>query len=274
MEEPYLAYSMAFKHRRGRKPPELVITVLDTVFAQADHLLRTSRILEVSGVHEYLKGDFANPWYEPELCLTSGAYGIRGCGYLTHGDGVTELHFPYLSATMYRVTMTLHVLFVALAWSMEQESRPSNRRQHYTISTRCEHASVGWGHAMHGDIFPAFRRLLAQLPESSKERIAQEARQSVLEAHVAFVEPDKRRMHRKFWNYDCRARIEPDGRFYIACPGNACDIAIYPDSDSLDEEYCYCTFSCHNLDAAVQQLSLLAGLATLCHAVIEDMEKI
>lgn len=64
---------------------------------------------------------------------------------------------------------------------------------------------------------------------------------------------------------ECRATIAPDGRFNLKCPGNACEVSIYPDrlyGDNMGTRSVQ--FSCHNLDGAVQQITLLVGIAKLC----------
>jgi len=51
------------------------------------------------------------------------------------------------------------------------------------------------------------------------------------------------------------------GRIYISCPGEACDVLMEPNhynSKSGGE------ISCHNVDSAFQQITLLTGLAKLC----------
>ena len=70
---------------------------------------------------------------------------------------------------------------------------------------------------------------------------------------------------------DCCARIGAEGRFYLTCFGNACDLAIYPDSDHSDREESPTNFSCHNLDTVFQQLTLLAGFAVLQELAAEDV---
>ncbi|HRY52309.1 MAG TPA: hypothetical protein P5089_00455 [Candidatus Portnoybacteria bacterium] len=58
-----------------------------------------------------------------------------------------------------------------------------------------------------------------------------------------------------FLDYDFRFRIT-NGRFSLDCPGNAC--GVHPTSFDNRSE-----FTCHNVDSAAQQLTLLAGLAVL-----------
>jgi len=83
------------------------------------------------------------------------------------------------------------------------------------------------------------------------------------QAWVAVVPQDLRE-----WASKCGAWITVDGRFMFECLGDACDVAIYP--DSLEGEEGSVEFGCHNLDQARQQVTLLAGLAKLCALARND----
>lgn len=63
-----------------------------------------------------------------------------------------------------------------------------------------------------------------------------------------------------FNSYTLEVNLRDEGRFHISCPGDACE--IFPDPMRIDEERGY-EFTCHNLDSPIQQLTLLAGLASL-----------
>ncbi len=55
------------------------------------------------------------------------------------------------------------------------------------------------------------------------------------------------------------------------CPGDACDVSIYPDQiygDALGTKSV--RFACHNLDSAAQQITLIAGIAKLCELARND----
>ncbi len=58
------------------------------------------------------------------------------------------------------------------------------------------------------------------------------------------------------------ALIGKDGRPFIACPGNACDFAVYPDHWDEAGKMPW-EMGCHNVDTPHQQLCLLYGLACL-----------
>jgi hypothetical protein len=56
--------------------------------------------------------------------------------------------------------------------------------------------------------------------------------------------------------------IQTSGAFSLNCFGNACDLSVYPDQVHEGDDG-PTEFSCHNLDSADQQLTLLAGLAKI-----------
>ena len=62
-----------------------------------------------------------------------------------------------------------------------------------------------------------------------------------------------------------------NGRFYLRTIGNACDIS------TLDGEHRQPgeghELGCHNLDTPIQQLSLLAGLATMHELAQKNIDK-
>lgn len=60
--------------------------------------------------------------------------------------------------------------------------------------------------------------------------------------------------------------IHEDMRFRIDVPGNACDIAIYPDR-FMHFRSDYEEVNPHNTDTPVQQLTLLVGLAKMCDEI-------
>lgn len=240
MDQPFLTYSLSFNHdRRRRKLPELRITMSDSMLTHTEEILRSSRIMEVVDINEYLRKSIGNPWQEPELVFDGKArrpFGIGQCGYVTSVDGRSHIHFPYESSSLSYVVMTLHVLLISLGLSMEREQAGTNQHQLCSVTTRCTHSHMGWGHSMCGNIYPTFWRWLASLDGVVREAIEQKISESVLEAYVAFASKDKRRKLRKFWRYTCRSIIGDHGRFIICCPGDACDIAIYPEGDFIQDD--------------------------------------
>jgi len=75
-----------------------------------------------------------------------------------------------------------------------------------------------------------------------------------------------------FDEYDFRAYVRNDkgGLVFDCPPGNAC--GIYPSNWDMDKGRGY-KFNCHNVDNAAQQITLLAGLATLHDYARKEISK-
>jgi hypothetical protein len=279
--EPFLTYSLRFRHfkkEKGEKarPPELVFTVRTDVLQKTEELLRTTRILEVAEVQKYLGERPSYSWDEPHLPLDSAnqPFGIGGCGYVKTEDSSAEISFPITASQMYRITKTINVLMIALNWSMETGDTASNKYQLFELETRCERAH-SWGHITQGHVFPVFRRWIASLSDEHKKQVSARAGAAIKLTWYSLLSPGQRKKARAMRDYDYvwYASINSDGRFQLVTLGNACDLSIYPDSGWDKDPEQMCKFSCHNLDEASQQLSLLAGLAVLMQLAEEDIEK-
>jgi hypothetical protein len=154
---------------------------------------------------------------------------------------------------------------------------PSNHVQLIQISTRCDRDFV-YGHAVHGEVYPSFRRWLkkyakeVKVPKGYEEfhgRPLPAVVQKAMHATVrAIIDPKSRKHVLK----ECQASVNLDGRFILHCYGNACDVAIYPDSGYIEDPTYPVRFSCHNLDHVTQQMILLSGLAALTDFVTKDLE--
>lgn len=83
--------------------------------------------------------------------------------------------------------------------------------------------------------------------------------QAMITAHSKMVGGNE------FYSSNFNAYAEK-GHFIINCPGDAC--GLHP-SDWYKHEGNGYEFSCHNVDSAIQQITLLAGLATL-HDMVRD----
>lgn len=273
--DPLLTYGLSFRNpKKKNQPPELVFALRDTDLERVEDLLRTSRIIEAVDVPEYLKEFPSESWNEPMLALDRAKkpFGLGSCAYVVSNDDVSEIRFPFTAANLRRTSMTIHVVLIALSVRSSEvdEGRLSNRMQLCEIQTRC---STAWpyGHAVSGYIFPSFRKWLVGLTEERREEVCVKAAAAIQATWYALHGKghDGRKMSRDF---GIRASISEDGRFYLKCPGDACDLSIYPDGMWSDDPQHSCDFSCHNLDSAPQQLSLLSGLAVLMACALEDIE--
>ena len=165
----------------------------------------------------------------------------------------------YCSLTIYLLTTAMNV--------PEVESSTGERMVDLTVIS-----GVGaYGHAVGGYLSPAVPNWLK---EQVKDYFGQPdvgfyapGNPDVLDA-MQFtwlaVSPDAMKEH----DDSVRMSIQKDGAFSLICFGDACDLSVYP--DALRYETDQVELACHNLDTAVQQLTLLAGLARLCQLVRES----
>jgi hypothetical protein len=199
--------------------------------------------------------------------VTSGPFGIDGCAQAHVQELDTVLHLPLSPKLVREAAMTLHLLLraidMAVVSQIERETA-SNRRQLLTLQTIC---ARGWPyrHGVFGYVYPPLRRWLYSRGGTS----IPEAESAIRDTWASLSKASKRDL--RLLEHDFGAVISPDGRFLLTCPPPACDIAMYPDAtpNSLDT---WSEFSCHNLDSAVQQLSLLAGLATMLQMAESEIE--
>lgn len=206
--------------------------------------------------HSYCESEVSFALFLPTLFETK--FGYEECGSVVEDDMNIHTYValgPYPRAK--HCALTIHVITSAL---LETEVQPiPDRPQQACIQTVCNDGDMN-GHAMGGDISPQLLQWIQKhIPEEEAHArvpgevvtAMQTAWQCITQKEIAF--PDE------FWGM-----LHSKGRFALGCPGDACDIAIYPDqmySAALDMPS---PFGCHNLDTAQQQLTLLAGLAKLC----------
>lgn len=255
-------------------PPELVFFVEPGIGAMAEREILDRRLYAASDYLESRNDRW--PGHQPGLFDQAGEreFGFGACGYVREGESGDEYHLPLTYGTVPQVALTLHLFAFALQNLVSDAMRvepQANRAQLLDFMTRCDnHAHAGYGHATTGHIYPSFRSWLVRL---GAEHEADSGHVTVVEEAMADVYQAVAHPKAREFASDCRARVNGAGRFLLECPGNACDIAIYPDGDYGNcEEYEFLSnFSCHNLDAAEQQLTLLAGLAVLHDLAVKDL---
>lgn len=76
---------------------------------------------------------------------------------------------------------------------------------------------------------------------------------------------------REFDKYSFKTLVWDDGGLCMDCPGDAC--GVHPDGYGKREERGY-GLSCHNVDSAVQQLTLIAGLAAIHDKARKEIRKL
>ena len=199
--------------------------------------------------------------------LFSTTFGYGDCGYLTTEDGKAHLRVRLVAeAGKYYASATLFILVRALGFPFEDHI-PNNRHQVVEIMLNAEHCPTGYGHAVGGQLSSALVEWLRKyvndmtiLSHDTAVRLPADVTLSMETVWKAVTEPARHEYgkppHINGWIREC-------GAFSLICFGDACDLSIYPDETSheIGESV---QFSCHNLDTAEQQLTLIAGLAKLC----------
>lgn len=107
-------------------------------------------------------------------------------------------------------------------------------------------------HHLWGDYSPAFMKWLHQHPVDTEFPRVEEAMQET----YFFMFNQRSNLFTRYF----KAQLPHSGYLTLDCPGDAC--GIHPSTHGNTPER-GCEFTCHNLDSAVQQLTLLAGLAAL-----------
>lgn len=153
-----------------------------------------------------------------------------------------------LSWTAADATKANLAIFFDLARMNEMETSAS-KKQIFEIWSGCRDNC----HSLGGYYSPAFMRWLDQFPTWTEFPEVEEAmRQTYL-----FMFHERRR---KMLIFDFKAKLLHPGYLTLDCPGDACGIHPSRHGNTSDRG---CEFTCHNLDSAAQQLTLLAGLAAL-----------
>ncbi len=194
---------------------------------------------------------------------------ICKCGFLLATDEEVELHIE-LSEQVASCALTLKLIAQALAVPFKQ-GRPTNHLQQVDLETRCSRPSHhGYEHAVGGYISESvcewLRKRAGQYEPNSYGHTPL-PQPVVLAMRQAWAAVAPRKL--KEWARECGGFVAEDGRFSLQCFGTACDISIYPDQLSMSPSRSV-RFGCHNLDTALQQLTLVSGLAKLCELARKD----
>lgn len=110
------------------------------------------------------------------------------------------------------------------------------------------------GGSLGGEVSPALSKILLEKEDIINMGAVSKATMQAYGHMLGLNEFDKYSFHTQLTG----------ARFIIDCPGNACGINPGDWTNSKDNGY---GFSCHNVDNAGQQLTLLVGLAKLCDLV-------
>jgi hypothetical protein len=272
-QRPARMYSLRF--RKLRHKPELCIVVSKHISEQIESWLASKSLEEIDrwfAVTNYLRRPYRfHSTVEPELSLglsDATTFGFDRAGYRSDSEFEVEYRFPLVPHLVEQVALSFKLITTALGYlevTEEHQTRKSNSFQFLDIYNRTEYPAGGWGHMVTGSAYPAFKRWLMELTDERRGVVEEAATAAIQSVWKALSDKDLKK-----YDDECYARISPNGQFTLVCFGNACDLSIYPDLMNDDPEDAV-NFSCHNLDTAPQQLSLMAGLAVLHECAVEDV---
>lgn len=83
-------------------------------------------------------------------------------------------------------------------------------------------------------------------------------------------DPDENKHYRISRRQDVLVRKNPSRGFMVVVPGNACNLAVYPDRYLPDDWGL--EFDSHNVDSAEQQFLFLTALAMVCDAIEREID--
>ncbi|OGZ41824.1 MAG: hypothetical protein A3B04_03115 [Candidatus Portnoybacteria bacterium RIFCSPLOWO2_02_FULL_39_11] len=171
---------------------------------------------------------------------------------MCHGAG-REFFYDWQNAKAISASLTL--IFILL--ELPEKETSAKIPQLMTVQTITK--SGMHGGSLYGQFSSFIRTYLSSLYQRQTTPII-EMIQAMKIAYEFMFEPQE-----EMYQHDFRAGVFSEfGWLNTDCPGNACGL-----NPSLDAEYdmkkpCHgYKFSCHNVDTAAQQLTLLAGVAAL-----------
>lgn len=257
-------YDLSFvaPDRVRRTKPQLVFTIHEQHLPELTKRLHTLASRWRENVYLEAPTEFILPL--PDM-FGRVEFGYGSCGSVTSEGQRLSLRLELSQKKLFHLTATIHLLTVAL--SLPFAEKFSNRLQPVSISTGC---GKDWmhGHTVDGfisaEVHSWIFKKVSRLKEPSWSKLGPRPIVTAMKQAWRAVNT-KEDQH---WSTSCSARFTGDGRFILECLGDACDLAIYP--DSLGMKGSSIEFGCHNLDQARQQITLLAGLAKLCELATKD----
>jgi hypothetical protein len=251
-------YDLSFASRE-REAPQIIFTIQKQYLAAI--MSRIDAIVRHTDAEKYCDRPVHFDAAVPDL-FGNRLFGYGGCGALVLSDEETSFRISLCEEHLHNAVLTIHILTHALLGDVE--SSASNRRQQVDLETHCAHAPHGHsvGGYVSGDVREWLRKEWHKGPHDNWMQWAPMPREVIAAMERTWCAVASAKLRR--WAKECSGSITEDGRFILNCFGDACDIAIYPDNLSYEDADGSVRFSCHNLDGARQQLTLLAGLAKIC----------
>jgi hypothetical protein len=246
------------------KHPQFLFVLKATHYERFVSMLHRVVGLNESLARMYLRRYVAFALPDPDL------FGHRVLGYGRLGqaafvDNEFLIRLPIMpKKALSLLTLTIHVLFDTLCLPLV-EGEESNQEQQFSFFTSCKEDIHG--HYLGGQISPSLYRWLLKKGRTGEGENDVSMPEVVIEAMKEAWKAGGGKISRMSVR-DFRGSITHDGRFMLACPGNACDVAIYPDMVYGEDHGA--DISCHNLDSALQQVTLLCGIAKLSELALQE----
>ena len=246
--------------RRPRTNPRIVFTT------KAEYLTELNRRLYALTYHwqkhadDYCRSDVTFAYPSPDL-FGHIEFGYGKCGFVNIDGSDARFEVELSKEKLHCCSMTIKLLLMALTVPVDE--KPSNQAQQIDVEMHCDHTASVYGHAVGGYVSSGMIAWLREqgnrLEKKGNTPLPEGVTQAMRQAWATICSDERRQ-----WTRECGGYITPDGRFILVCFGNSCDLSIYPDQMYGDMTDSSIQFSCHNLDQADQQITLLAGLAKLC----------
>lgn len=235
--------------------PEIVFT-----FA-VDHWLKlhpklTNHIQRTQDFKKtYCKNEFVTfAFGDNKDIFDESAFGYNNCGYIIHNEKTTNIHLRILPDIVPCLTLTIHTLTACL---LPDENIDTGTCPIYTIGIN---TLVGDSHGVGGMISSTIIDWL-QIYYINNATPSKDSWSILVPQTVTAAMCEVKTL--LTYGLKPSGSVSAQGRFLLTNIEDACDLGIYHDV-SMECEDGYANIGSHNLNNAIQQLTLLAGLAKLC----------
>lgn len=206
----------------------------------------------------------------PTQDLTGNScFGYGNCSIASTVNDTLVLRIVVTPESLSSAVRNVHLLTEALTVPFEHTR---GGYQQIDVDTICTNIVVGCGHAVTGHVYDDFVRWLVQYGkrfDTPRERY--QLPQSVLAGMRDMEHILSKGFMIPLDGESYGGWITSSGQFVLRCIGDACDLSMDDEPHVGDESFG--EFSCHNLDSAMQQMILLAGLATLYELALTERMK-
>lgn len=222
------------------------------------------RLKEAAAVYLYdVPADFV--FVEPDM-FGNRSFGYGACTYSVDHIRTVSFHVPMKRVSLYQTAFTLQLIKTALLIVDTDDVPLGNEGQQCDLDFCSDRfREHGYGHAVGGYLHASVTSWLEAYRTSETTVRHHNGDARMPELVIAAMRETWQSITSDTWRPyedECRGRIATDGAFILECFGDACDLGVYPSEMWRKEPFH--RISCHNLDTAEQQLTLLAGLAMLC----------